>query len=490
MYLPQFHRIPENDEWWGEGYTEWTAVKDAQVYHKGQRQPRVPMGENYYNILNKRTMEWQAQLMHEYDIDGMCFYHYYFKHGRKVLEKPAENLLKWKDIDMPFCFSWANETWARSWSKLSEYNSWSSKIDSGLEMNEEHTILLEQAYGEHQDWREHFDYLHPFFEDERYIKVAGKPVFIIYSPSSIPCLTKMILAWREFAKEKEYQDLYVVGVNCEYGNIFDGVLLQEPQNSIRKIEREKVIDNNIIWEKILNYQPNHNTFLCGFPGYDDTPRRGEGGCVVSEIAPKQFEDYMTELIIRARDAESEFIFINAWNEWGEGMYLEPDTVNENKLLLAVKNAKNRSLQEKSRFPKRNKLIENDERLITRYQNYWKILDKWLSLLEDGTKIEQYFLCRDIHHIAVYGLGMLGNHLVSQLEESQIVVDYGIDRRGNDIKRCFPVYTPESLLPKTELVIVTVTNEFADIYEELNKQMDCEIVSLDEVLSSLLSEIVI
>ena len=108
MYLPQYHRVAENDKWWGEGFTEWTAVKAASPLFEGHKQPRIPLEDNYYNLLEKRTMEWQANLMKQYDIDGQCIYHYYFKDGKKILERPAENLLHWKDIDMPFCFCWAN----------------------------------------------------------------------------------------------------------------------------------------------------------------------------------------------------------------------------------------------------------------------------------------------------------------------------------------------------------------------------------------------
>ncbi len=136
MDLPQFHRIPENDMWWGEGFTEWTAVKAGEKFFEGQMQPRVPLDGNYYDLLNEQTMRWQADLMRKYDIYGMCFYHYYFKDGRKILEKPAENLLEWKDIEMPFCFSWANETWARSWSNINGKNAWSSKFDNRIDTRE------------------------------------------------------------------------------------------------------------------------------------------------------------------------------------------------------------------------------------------------------------------------------------------------------------------------------------------------------------------
>ena len=129
MYLPQFHRVKENDAWWGEGYTEWTAVKNAKPLFEGHNQPRVPLHENYYNLLEKSTMEEQAELAQQYGVDGFCFYHYYFKDGRKILEKPAENLLNWTDIKLPFCFCWANETWARTWSNVGNKNSWNEQLE-------------------------------------------------------------------------------------------------------------------------------------------------------------------------------------------------------------------------------------------------------------------------------------------------------------------------------------------------------------------------
>ena len=125
MYLPQFHEVPENNEWWGEGYTEWIAAKKAEKLFDGHYQPREPLNDNYYDLMDKSTMLWQAEIARQYLLDGFCFYHYYFKEGRKILEKPAENLLKWKDVNMPFCFCWANESWGRTWSKINyEINEW------------------------------------------------------------------------------------------------------------------------------------------------------------------------------------------------------------------------------------------------------------------------------------------------------------------------------------------------------------------------------
>ena len=160
FFLPQFHEIPENDEWWGKGFTEWTNVKDAKPLYKGHQQPKHPMNNNYYNLLHKNVVEWQTELMNKSGLDGFIYYHYYFT-GKKLLEKPAENLLKWKDIPQRFFFCWANHTWNRSWEGKK-------------------TILLEQTYGTKDDWEKHFQYLLPLFKDDRYEKRDNKPLLMIF----------------------------------------------------------------------------------------------------------------------------------------------------------------------------------------------------------------------------------------------------------------------------------------------------------------------
>ena len=199
MYLPQYHRVKENDEWWGSGFTEWRAVRASRPLFRGHEQPRQPFNNNYYDLLNQDTMIWQAALMHRYNIGGAAFYHYWFKDGRKILEKPAENLLLWQDIDMPFCFCWANGSWARTWSTIGNW-SWSplfdpEKQDDCSMLRASDGILLEQKYGDEPDWEEHFDYLMSFFKDRRYLCMAEKPIFLFYAPDSIPCLERMAIFW-------------------------------------------------------------------------------------------------------------------------------------------------------------------------------------------------------------------------------------------------------------------------------------------------------
>ena len=155
FYLPQFHNIPENDEWWGDGFTEWVNVKKAKPLFDGHVQPKEPLNDNYYNLLDDNIKIWQAKIAKEYGVYGFCYYHYWFN-GKLLLEKPMEQMLNNKKIDIPFCISWANEPWTKAW------------------VNEK-KVLIPQSYGGVNEWKEHFDYLLPFFKDERYIKVHNKP---------------------------------------------------------------------------------------------------------------------------------------------------------------------------------------------------------------------------------------------------------------------------------------------------------------------------
>ena len=167
FYLPQFHRVPENDKWWGEGFTEWTNTSRAKPLFVGHRQPRIPQNENYYDLLNPEVQEWQANLARKFGIFGFCYYHYWFN-GKRLLEKPLETVLSTGKPDFPFCLSWANEPWTKTW-----------------EGNDKE-VLMAQTYGDEADWLEHINYLLKCFKDDRYIKVDGCPQFLIYRPGSIP----------------------------------------------------------------------------------------------------------------------------------------------------------------------------------------------------------------------------------------------------------------------------------------------------------------
>lgn len=506
MYLPQFHRVKENDEWWGEGFTEWTAVKNAEKLFPEHEQPRVPLHNNYYDLMDRRTMQWQADLMKEYGVDVQCFYHYYFKDGRKILEKPAENLLRWKEIDMPFCFDWANETWARTWSGIGVKNPWSD-IREKSDGKSGDGILLEQRYGGEAEWRQHFDYLLPFFQDSRYWKKDNRPVFVIHRSGMIPCLCEMSGKWNQWARESGFEGIYWIGANStrDILNVLDVNLQHEPQYSLRKSNSQgnpgeagaQLVQYSDVWELLLNAWDNTGkTVFGGFTGYDDTPRQGINGRIIAGNSPEKFQKYLSQLIAKNMANGNDMIFINAWNEWGEGMYLEPDEKHGYAYLEAVRYAREHYgeyLDEFTKAPSEQVLaLRNEirmcEGLSSRYESYWRLLDGWLSLKEEGVSLARYFLDRGIRRIAVYGAGMLGKHLLKELEDTEVRVEYVIDQRARGINVGVRAYLPDERCPETEAVVVTATYDYQNIRRELVERGRENIVSLEEIVLELQGQV--
>lgn len=347
FYFPQFHSIPENDMWWGNGFTDWTKVKAAVPQYKGHQQPEVPYQKNYYTLLNPEIQVQQAKLAEQYGVDGFCYYHYWFE-GKLLLEKPMENMLNNREIRMPFCISWANETWARTWD------------------GQEDNILIQQNYNEDRAaWKRHFDYLLPFFQDERYITHEGKPMFLMYKPQFITECAQMISYWKELAVEAGFPGLYVgyqhhtafnfdmEKCGLDFGVEFEPFYtvrefkkeIQRPLDKVRylirhpkwfkrklaeKIFRKPVIfDYDLVWERILNRTPEKKNVMPGaFPAWDNTPRRGNYANIFRGASPEKFQKYYAQRVTRAKEVyHAEYLFINAWNEWAEGAHLEPDEVN-------------------------------------------------------------------------------------------------------------------------------------------------------------------
>lgn len=500
MYLPQFHKVKENDEWWGEGFTEWTSVKDAKPLFEGHIQPVRPDNDNYYDLLQKDTMIWQSDLMHMYGIDGLCMYHYWFKNGKKILEKPAENLLGWQDINISFCFCWANESWVRSWSNINEGNVW----DRNHEVYDDNSsgILLEQGYGNEIDWKNHFMYLLKFFTDKRYIKVNNKPVFVIYRPELIKCLEEMISLWNKMAIDTGFDGIFLIAANCDKrcSEIVDMELIHEPQatflreyQNIDNIkEKRKIIAYDDVWDRILKYQKYQGKISYGgFVGYDDSPRRGDRGMVVRGKTPEKFKQYITELYAKNVVNNSPFMFINAWNEWGEGMYLEPDTMHKENFLKSFKFARcnyinylskyEKQKNEKGKYPSENKQYELMQEKNRRYECYWKILHKWLLLKEANKSLSVYLEKNGYYKIAIYGMGMLGKHLIKELEQSNIQICYGIDQYANSMKSNIPVVSVDGIAEPVDAIVVTVTYDFQNIKKMLEKKYNYRVISLEYVI---------
>lgn len=494
MYLPQFHRVKENDEWWGEGFTDWVSAKNATPIFDGHYQPHIPLDDNYYDLSERSTMVWQTDLMKQYGVDAMCIYHYWFKDGRQILEKPMENLLKWADVDMPFCICWANETWARSWSKVKDVNVWSNLHEKNADKNGK-SILLEQDYGDKTAWKEHFDYLLPFFLDSRYLRQDDRPIFVFYRTADIMCLSEMVEYWQELAKDAGLKGLYVIGSNCTNNvpSVIDAELYHEPVRSRRNLLDFKtdndayVIEYKAVWERILCAAGTYKkTYYGGFVSYDDTPRRGKQGIVINNATPKSFEHYLTELLAKNAANNNELVFINAWNEWGEGMHLEPDERYGYDFLQSVKNAKSKYA---SKIDKYNKLdvLQEDYILLNRkadkFEQYLNLLDDWMSLREKNIKIDTYFAGQNINRIAVYGYGIFARHLIYELKDSNIKIECIIDKQRDKLKVDIPVVLPDEFNYEVDAIVVTSFYFMEEIMGDMNSYKG-DILSIDKIIKTM------
>lgn len=500
MYLPQFHQVEENNLWWGEGFTEWTTVKGAKPLFDGHCQPRVPLKENYYNLLNKKIMEWQSQLMRQYEVDGLCMYHYWFKNGRQILEKPAQNLLKWNEIDMPFCFSWANETWARSWSNIREKNVWANTFENVVDSSlgeTENGILLEQKYGTQDDWKKHFEYLLPFFQDKRYIKVDGKPLFLIYQSSLIPCIKEMIEYWRKLSIDAGMPGIYIVGsnANATAEKVVDAVLYMEPSRSKESLNKQRnnsllKIKYDEIWNRILKTEKyTKKTYVGAFVDFDDTPRRGVEGTVMTGVSPDKFMHYLTESMAQNAAMGNEFIFLNAWNEWGEGMYLEPDQKHQYQYLEAIPYAKKNyrdlimnykeTIDDKDLYNKRE-FLELQEK-SNKYEHYLNLLDDWMKLREREICLTEYLENAGLCKIGIYGLGTMGKHFLHEVLGSRIKVSYIVDQQRDKLHIDIPVYLPVETLPDVDTIVVTATFYYTEISDLLFNKGIKNVISLETLI---------
>ncbi len=354
-YLPQYHRIPENDLWWGEGYTDWVATKNAQPLFEGHRQPRIPLGNNYYDLSDIDTIRWQAELARKYGVYGFGIYHYWFNSDLQLLQKPAELLLQNKDIDINFMFLWDNTSWKRTWSNVVG-NDWAPQYD--LSKKNEKGILAQLEYGNERDWEKHFDYLLKFFSDDRYIKIDEKPAFVIMNPSKyqeFDILKRMVNFWNDLAIKEGLKGITILGTEnwrnnkfdygfrympCQCLTMSDALLVKVKKIFIKSDDKVQWFNYDKEWAKIIRRAKNSqkDVFLSGFVRFDDTARRGNKARIVLGSTPQKFQKYFTELLKISKQQGKEYVFCPAWNEWGEGMYLEPDTVDGYAYLEALKAA--------------------------------------------------------------------------------------------------------------------------------------------------------
>ncbi|MGI8584346.1 MAG: glycosyltransferase WbsX family protein [Chitinophagaceae bacterium] len=359
IYLPQFHPIPENDEWWGKGFTEWTKVTKAKPLFKGHYQPHLPADLGFYDLRLPEVREQQAQLAKEYGIYGFCYYHYWFN-GKRILERPFQEIFESGKPDFPFMLCWANENWTKIW-------------DGG-----ENNILLKQNYSEEDD-RLHMRSLIPYFKDKRYIKINNKPVVAIYRSTLLPDPKNTLNIWREEANQQGLE-LYITrfesfgSEGTEYLKVgFDAAIEFQPHKTIvdinQKLNRslkkrlyDKLNDklkkvglnyNDIYKNQIIDYKKfiktsmdtaynkkDYKKYRCVMPGFDNTARKKNDYVLLKGSTPALFETWCIQVLsnFKPYSKEENLFFINAWNEWAEGNHLEPCSKWEHGYLEAFKRA--------------------------------------------------------------------------------------------------------------------------------------------------------
>lgn len=358
MYLPQFHQILENDRFWGKGFTDWVAVKSAKSLYEGHMQPIEPLCDNYYDLSKKDTIRWQIELAKRYGVYGFGIYHYWFSSSKVLLTKPAEIILANRDLDIPFFFAWDNANWRRSWSRF-RGNSWAPLEDKKyLNTRESCSILVEYKLGEEPEWKKHFEYLLPYFTDDRYIKIEGKPIFIVFNYSEK--ISNMEMYWNDLAKAQGFAGIHFIYKKSQLYRLPERLnnYCYEPQYtgwgsaykqylykalSILRMTgfRPHIYSYDQIWKGIIRnalHRSASQDWHCAFVTYDDTPRRGRMGRVVSGSSPQKFQEYLTDLINICQSQGKEYILLTAWNEWGEGAVLEPSKTSGYMYLEALQRA--------------------------------------------------------------------------------------------------------------------------------------------------------
>lgn len=341
-YLPQFYRTPENDLWWGKGFTEWTNVGKAKPLFKNHYQPKVPADLGYYDLRFPETRKAQADMARQFGVEGFCYWHYWFGNGRKLLERPFNEVLKLGEPDFPFCLAWANETW------------------SGIWHGAKNKILIEQFYPGKEDYIKHFYDVLPALLDQRYIKINGKPIFMIYNPFAIPDTKLFINTWQNLAAKNGLHEIYFIAQTTDYRKI-DSLLSLEYSavNIVRLYDIEKLGISKVKRMTKLFFNNNHNLRVYNYskamkffvshddsniniiptiiPNWDHSPRSGKKAFMLHNSTPEFFKEHVNQVfeIIKLKPKESRIAFIKSWNEWGEGNYLEPDIVHGTKYLEAL-----------------------------------------------------------------------------------------------------------------------------------------------------------
>lgn len=352
-YLPQYHPIPENDEWWGKGFTEWTNVSKARPLFEGHKQPHFPSDLGYYDLRVPEVREQQAQLARQAGIEGFCYWHYWFGNGKRLLERPFKEVLESGKPDFPFCLAWANETWSGIWHGAKD------------------KILIKQEYFGIKDYEKHFYDLLPAFLDKRYIRVDDKPLFLVYNPTDLPDMKEFCDTFRNLAVKNSLKGMHLVANNIKniqidwdpeiFGFnayttsahnriIHDGTHVSSQsagKYSIRwfqkKILKKLKIKTPERPRDVYKYEEALRYFLLAnelkiesYPtiitGWDNSPRSGMNGLILTDFTPEVFRVHLKQAFSFTEKAINKIVFVKSWNEWAEGNYLEPESQYGNRFL--------------------------------------------------------------------------------------------------------------------------------------------------------------
>jgi hypothetical protein len=366
MYLPQFHPIPENDRWWGEGFTEWTNVRKGTPRFEGHHQPHVPGALGYYDLRDPDVRAAQAALARDHGIHGFCYYHYWFN-GKRLLEAPLDEVLRTGEPDFPFCVCWANENWTRRW--------------HGGDTD----VLIAQQYGD-EDSLAFIQALEATFRDERYIRVDGKPLLLVYRTSLIPDPARTARIWREAMQRAGVGEPYLVRVETGLDGPepapdaigFDAAMefaprwssIGEPMSEIdgRALPPDvRVHDYRLSMRNLLaRPRPAYRMFQSVFPSWDNTVRRQTRPTVFVNSSPELYALWLSAVAaqtLRNHEGDERLLFINAWNEWAEGCHLEPDVAHGGAYLEATSRVLRQVAELERLLPARPALLSTDEAAI-------------------------------------------------------------------------------------------------------------------------------
>ena len=356
FYLPQYHPIPENNENFGEGFTEWTNVAKAKPLFKGHIQPKIPADLGFYDLRLPEVRAKQAELAKEAGVTAFCYYHYWFGNGKVVMEKPLQEVVRLGEPDFPFCVCWANHTWYKK--------TWSTEKNK-LEQE----LLFEQTYPGDQDIIDHFNYLLPTFKDRRYYKLDGRLVFVIYNLKDQPgeYWNRLKKIWNNLSKENGLPEFFFIAntlftkdLDSELFNVCDMTILSLVTNCIMmqdfSIKNKIRYRLNLIWSRLLRRPPlvwsyknaypsfvdakckEENVIPVMVPNWDYTARRGVGGLIIKDSTPELFKEHVMQVfdLISKKDVSKQIVFLKSWNEWGEGNYMEPDLEFGKQYIKALK----------------------------------------------------------------------------------------------------------------------------------------------------------